>query len=59
MPQTSSHVSPCLCRYAAQPPPAEGEEPLPPDGKYEGSWKKGAALTLNPNPNPSPNPDGK
>jgi len=28
-------------RYAAQPPPAEGEDPLPPDGKYEGAWKKG------------------
>ena len=30
-----------LHRYAAQPPPAEGEDPLPPDGKYEGTWKKG------------------
>ena len=30
---------------------------MPPDGKYEGSWKKGEALTLN--PNPSPNPNGK
>ena len=28
-------------RYAAQPPPAEGEDPLPQDGKYEGTWKKG------------------
>ena len=27
--------------YAAQPPPAEGEDPLPADGKYEGTWKKG------------------
>ena len=65
IPQTTTshvHVSPCLRRYAAQPPPAEGEDPLPPDGKYEGSWKKGETLTLTLNPNPptpNPNPNGK
>lgn len=26
--------------YAAQPPAAEGEDPLPPAGSYDGTWKK-------------------